>query len=135
MKTPKNSNYFKGKRTVAIPLFLKQHVKRKSDNMSKYVRDLLQDYYQIITANSLKEDNETVFISISMSDKQQNQLVDSVKVSPHISACDLIRNMLWMDFLEDKKLQKTKDPYPVAKSFVRVPLEKGFIDYKLIGEA
>lgn len=135
MKPTGNSKYFRGKRTVALPLFLKEHIQRKSDNMSRYVRDLLKEYYQVIETNSLNGDNETVFISISMNDEQQNKLVDAVKVSPHISVCDLIRNMLWMDFLKDKKLQKTKNPYPVAKDFVRVPLEEGFIDYKLIGEA
>lgn len=135
MKTPKNSKYFHGKRTVALPLFLKQHIKRKSDNISRYVRDLLQEYCQIIETNCLNEDNKTVFISISISDEQQNRLVDTVKVSPHISVCALTRNMLWMDFLKDKKLQKTKNPYPIAKDFVRIPLENGFKDYKLIGEA
>jgi len=134
MKTPKNRN-FSGFRTIALPSFLKQHVKRKSNNISRYVKDLLLDYYQVIEENSLGEDVEIVFISMHMSNDQQNELVDAVKVGPHISACDLIRTMLWLDFMRDKKLQKTKKPYPVAKGFVRVPIEAGYNDYKIIGEA
>lgn len=135
MKTPRNSKYFNGKRTVALPLFLKEHVKRKSNNMSKYIRDLLDDYYQVIEANSLNEDIKKVFISISISNEQQNQLVDMVKISPHISVCDLIRTMLWMDFIKDESLRETKSPYPIPEGFIRVPIEEGFKDYKLIGEA
>lgn len=135
MKTPRNSDRFSGFRTVALPSFLKQHVKRKSDNISRYVRDLLQDYYQVIEENSLGEDVETVFISMKMTEEQQNELVDMVKIGPHISVCDLIRTMLWLDFMNDKKLKKTKDPYPIPEGFIRVPLEEGFKDYKLIGEA
>ena len=135
MKTPRNNKNFSGFRTIAFPSFLKQHIKRKSNNISKYVRDLLEDYYQVIEKNSLNEDVETVFISMKMTNAQQNRLVDVVNSGPHISACDLIRTMIWMDFLKDKRLQKTKEPFPIAEGFVRVPIEESFIDYKLIGEA
>lgn len=135
MKTPTNSTYFNRNRTIALPSFLKEHIKKKSNNISRYVKDLLQDYYKIIEENSLDEDVEKVFISISISPDQQNKLVNMVNVSPHVSACDLIRTMLWLDFIRDKELRQTKEPYPVPKNFVRVPLEEDFIDYRLVGEA
>lgn len=135
MKTSRNKVRFSNFRTVALPSFLKQHIKRKSDNISKYIRDLLKDYYQVIEAYSLREDVKTVFLSLRMEANEQNQLVDMVNSGPHISACDLIRTMIWMDYIRDKKLQKAKNPYPVEKDFVRVPMEDSFIDYKIIGEA
>ena len=135
MKTPRNKDRFSNFRTVALPSFLKQHIKRKSDNISKYIRDLLNDYYQIIEANSFGEDVKTVFLSLRMENNEQNQLVDMVNSGPHISACDLIRTMIWMDFLKDSVLKKVKAPYSVAKDYVRVPIEEGFIDYKIVGEA
>ena len=135
MKAPRNSPYFHGKRTIALPLFLKEHVKRKSDNMSRYVRKLLSDYYRVIEANALNVDTKRVFISISMSNEQQNQLVDMTKVSPHISACDLIRSMLWMDFIKNGNPTEVKEANPVPEGFVRVPLEESYVDYKLVGEA
>ena len=132
MKTAKNSDYFHGKRTVAIPSFLKEHVKKRSNNMSKYIRNLLSDYYPIIESNSLYEDVSRVFISISLNNEEQNQLVDMVKVSHHISVCDLIRSVLWTDFVKNGNPKKID---PIPDGIVRVPLEESYIDYKLIGEA
>ena len=135
MKTPRNSPYFHGKRTIALPSFLKEHVKKTSNNMSKYIRDLLREYYRIIEANCLDEDVERTFISISMSNEEQNQLVSMVKVSPHISACDLVRNMLWLDFVKNGTPTEVEDPDPVPEGYVRVPTEEAYVDYKIIGEA
>lgn len=125
-------------RTFSIPIFLKEHIERKSDNKSAYVRNIMEDYYEVIIENSKGmglSDYNKVFISIGMNEKQQQRLDVILNISPHISACDLVRTALWLDFMRDKKLQKTKDPYPVAEGFVRVPIEDCFIDYKLIGEA
>ena len=125
-------------RTFSVPIFLKQHIERKSDNKSAYVRGVLEDYYEVIIENSKDNglsDYNKVFISVGMNERQQQRLDVILNVSPHTSACDMVRTALWLDYMRDKKLQKTKNPYPVAKDFVRVPLEEGFIDYKLIGEA
>lgn len=125
-------------RTFYVATFLKEHVEKKSTNKSEFIRSIMEDYYEVIIENSEGNglsDYNKVFISIGMNEKQQQRLETILSVSPHTSASDLVRTALWLDYMRDKKFQKAKNPYPVAKDFVRVPVEDSFVDFKIIGEA
>ena len=130
-----NGNGSRYSRTIYIPLFLKEYVDSRTDNRSEYIRALLKDYYRVLIKHCLSEDNKNTMFSFGCSEEGQQFLESMVENSPHMSASELLRFALWLDFLGSKlpKDPETKELLP--EHIIRVPVEDGFIDYIKIGEA